>query len=81
MKYGVLTVCFSSSVLNEGDVHGNSEDIADNEQRIKISDATLPYLEHLHKLLLDPPYVRDVSQLFFTGILFILYRYSTIFST
>ncbi|XP_032690827.1 serine/threonine-protein phosphatase 6 regulatory subunit 3-like isoform X3 [Odontomachus brunneus] len=46
----------ANNVLNEGDVHGNSEDVADNEQRIKISDATIPYLEHLHKLLLDPPY-------------------------
>ncbi|XP_011329157.1 serine/threonine-protein phosphatase 6 regulatory subunit 3 isoform X2 [Ooceraea biroi] len=41
---------------NEGDVHGNGEEVADNEQRIKISNAALPYLEHLHKLLLDPPY-------------------------
>lgn len=24
---------------------------------MKISTATLPYLEQLHKLLLDPPYV------------------------
>ncbi|XP_014486158.1 PREDICTED: serine/threonine-protein phosphatase 6 regulatory subunit 3 isoform X2 [Dinoponera quadriceps] len=46
----------ANNALNEGDVHANSEDVADNEQRIKISDATLPYLEHLHKLLLDPPY-------------------------
>ncbi|XP_025163432.1 serine/threonine-protein phosphatase 6 regulatory subunit 3 isoform X5 [Harpegnathos saltator] len=46
----------ANNALNEGDVHIYSEDVADNEQRIKISDATLPYLEHLHKLLLDPPY-------------------------
>ncbi|XP_025993083.1 serine/threonine-protein phosphatase 6 regulatory subunit 3 isoform X2 [Solenopsis invicta] len=48
-------VCNTS---NEGDgiIHGNSEDTADNEQCIKISNAILPYLEHLHKLLLDPPY-------------------------
>ncbi|XP_011636074.1 serine/threonine-protein phosphatase 6 regulatory subunit 3 isoform X2 [Pogonomyrmex barbatus] len=46
----------TSNASNEGDVHGNGEDTTDNEQRIKISNATLPYLEHLHKLLLDPPY-------------------------
>ncbi|XP_029664003.1 serine/threonine-protein phosphatase 6 regulatory subunit 3 isoform X1 [Formica exsecta] len=46
----------ASNVSNEGDIHGNGDDIADNEQRIKISNAILPYLEHLHKLLLDPPY-------------------------
>ncbi|XP_070152721.1 serine/threonine-protein phosphatase 6 regulatory subunit 3 isoform X2 [Polyergus mexicanus] len=46
----------ASNVSNEGDIHGNGDDIADNEQRIKISSAILPYLEHLHKLLLDPPY-------------------------
>ncbi|KAL6256512.1 hypothetical protein P5V15_012625 [Pogonomyrmex californicus] len=46
----------ASNASNEGDVHGNGEDTTDNEQRIKISNATLPYLEHLHKLLLDPPY-------------------------
>lgn len=46
----------TNNTLNEGDVHGNGDDVADNEQRIKISNATLPYLEHLHKLLLDPPY-------------------------
>ncbi|XP_071649616.1 serine/threonine-protein phosphatase 6 regulatory subunit 3 isoform X2 [Temnothorax longispinosus] len=45
-----------SNSSNEGDVHGNGEDTTDNEQCIKISNATLPYLEHLHKLLLDPPY-------------------------
>ncbi|KAG5342120.1 PP6R3 phosphatase, partial [Acromyrmex charruanus] len=46
----------ASNTSNEGDVHGNSEDTTDNEQCIKISNATLPYLEHLHKLLLEPPY-------------------------
>ncbi|KAL6425582.1 hypothetical protein ACFW04_009614 [Cataglyphis niger] len=46
----------ASNVSNEGDIHGNGDEIADNEQRIKISNAILPYLEHLHKLLLDPPY-------------------------
>lgn len=45
-----------SNASNEGDVHGNGEDTTDNEQCIKISNAILPYLEHLHKLLLDPPY-------------------------
>ncbi|XP_077280575.1 phosphatase 6 regulatory subunit 1-like protein fmt isoform X2 [Temnothorax americanus] len=45
-----------SNSSNEGDVHGNGEDTTDNEQCIKISNATIPYLEHLHKLLLDPPY-------------------------
>ncbi|XP_011266913.1 serine/threonine-protein phosphatase 6 regulatory subunit 3 isoform X2 [Camponotus floridanus] len=46
----------ASNVSNEGDIHGNGDEVADNEQRIKISNAILPYLEHLHKLLLDPPY-------------------------
>lgn len=46
----------TNNVSNEGDIHGNGDDVADNEQRIKISNAILPYLEHLHKLLLDPPY-------------------------
>ncbi|CAL1686532.1 unnamed protein product [Lasius platythorax] len=46
----------ASNVSNEGDIHGNGDDVADNEQRIKISNAILPYLEHLYKLLLDPPY-------------------------
>lgn len=46
----------ANNTSNEGDVHGNSEDTTDNEQCIKISNATLPYLEHLHKLLLEPPY-------------------------
>lgn len=41
---------------------GNGEDTTDNEQCIKISNAILPYLEHLHKLLLDPPYVRAASK-------------------
>lgn len=53
--------CFTCiySALNEADVHGNgtSEDMTDNEQRVKISNATIPYLEQLHKLLLDPPVV------------------------
>ncbi|KAG7211282.1 hypothetical protein KM043_010587 [Ampulex compressa] len=48
----------TNTALNEGDVHGNgiTEDVTDNEQRVKISNATLPYLDQLHKLLLDPPY-------------------------
>lgn len=46
----------ASNISNEGDIHGNGDDVADNEQRIKISNAILPYLEQLHKLLLDPPY-------------------------
>ncbi|XP_018400656.1 PREDICTED: serine/threonine-protein phosphatase 6 regulatory subunit 3 isoform X2 [Cyphomyrmex costatus] len=46
----------ASNASNEGDVHGNGEDTTDNEQCIKISNAILPYLEHLHKLLLEPPY-------------------------
>ncbi|KAK2587988.1 hypothetical protein KPH14_004065 [Odynerus spinipes] len=46
-----------NTALNDTDVHGNgTEDMTDNEQRIKISNATIPYLEQLHKLLLDPPY-------------------------
>ncbi|XP_014598395.1 PREDICTED: serine/threonine-protein phosphatase 6 regulatory subunit 3 isoform X1 [Polistes canadensis] len=47
-----------NTALNEVDVHGNgsSEDMTDdNEQCINISNATIPYLEQLHKLLLDPP--------------------------
>ena len=35
---------------------------------MKISTATLPYLEQLHKLLLDPPYVN-------IKLYFILYKY------
>ncbi|KAH0946482.1 hypothetical protein HN011_011282 [Eciton burchellii] len=46
----------ANSPTNEGDVHGNGEDVTDDEQRIKISNAALPYLEYLNKLLLDPPY-------------------------
>jgi len=45
-------------------VHGNGEDVADDEQRIKISNAALPYLEYLNKLLLDPPYVSTVLDIF-----------------
>ncbi|KOC61525.1 Serine/threonine-protein phosphatase 6 regulatory subunit 3 [Habropoda laboriosa] len=43
---------------NEGSVNGNGteEEVTDNEERIKIANATLPYLEQLNKLLLDPPY-------------------------
>lgn len=60
-KYGARYIKIDTifrSVLNEGDVHGNGDDVADNEQRTKISNATVPYLEHFHKLLIDPPYVR-----------------------
>lgn len=40
------------------DNHGNGrEDANDNEQRVKITIATLPYLEKLHNLLIEPPYV------------------------
>ncbi|XP_024944223.1 serine/threonine-protein phosphatase 6 regulatory subunit 3 isoform X2 [Cephus cinctus] len=47
----------ASNVTNEGDVQGigAGEDFTDNKQRTKISIATLPYLEHFHQLLLDPP--------------------------
>lgn len=46
------------SAINEGDIHGNSYgDEVTDEQCLRISNATLPYLEQLHKLLLDPPYV------------------------
>nr|XP_031828128.1 serine/threonine-protein phosphatase 6 regulatory subunit 3-like [Nomia melanderi] len=53
----------SNNALNECDVHGNGtgDEIPDNEQRIKISNATLPYLERLHKVLLDPPYKPPVK--------------------
>lgn len=57
---------------NEGDIHGNGDDVADNEQRIKISNAILPYLEHLYKLLLDPPYVRAASNIFLYKIFYFL---------
>lgn len=56
----LLTVLFwNFSGRNEDSVHGNGieDEITDSEERIKISNATLPYLEQLHKLLLDPPYV------------------------
>lgn len=46
---------FSSS--NEGDDSSICENVTDNEQYVKISNAILPYLEQLHKLLIDPPYV------------------------
>ncbi|CAK9802611.1 Serine/threonine-protein phosphatase 6 regulatory subunit 3 [Anthophora plagiata] len=54
---------------NEGSINGNGieEEVTDNEERIKISNATLPYLEQLHKLLLDPPYKPPVKTT--TGIL------------
>lgn len=46
---------------------------------MKISTATLPYLEQLHKLLLDPPYVNIILYyiIFFKQIYFnfILYKY------
>lgn len=48
---------------------------------MKISTATLPYLEQLHKLLLDPPYVNIIlyyMQYFLNKyilIYFILYKY------
>ncbi|KOX78430.1 Serine/threonine-protein phosphatase 6 regulatory subunit 3 [Melipona quadrifasciata] len=54
---------------NEDSVHGNGieDEITDSEERIKISNATLPYLEQLHKLLLDPPYKPPVKTT--TGVL------------
>ncbi|XP_053971363.1 serine/threonine-protein phosphatase 6 regulatory subunit 3 [Hylaeus anthracinus] len=54
----------ANNALNEGDIHGNGigEEVTDNEQRMKISNATLPYLERLHKLLLDPPYKPPIKQ-------------------
>ncbi|XP_015437682.1 PREDICTED: serine/threonine-protein phosphatase 6 regulatory subunit 3 [Dufourea novaeangliae] len=53
----------ANNAINEGDVHGNGigDEITDNEQRIKISNAILPYLEQLHKLLLEPPYKPPVK--------------------
>ncbi|XP_043248418.1 serine/threonine-protein phosphatase 6 regulatory subunit 3 [Colletes gigas] len=53
----------ANNALNEGDVQGNGigDEVTDNEQRIKISNATLRYLEQLHKLLLDPPYKPPVK--------------------
>ncbi|XP_033183135.1 phosphatase 6 regulatory subunit 1-like protein fmt [Bombus vancouverensis nearcticus] len=54
---------------SEDSVQGNGieDDITDSEERIKISNATLPYLEQLHKLLLDPPYKPPVKTT--TGVL------------
>ncbi|XP_076764338.1 phosphatase 6 regulatory subunit 1-like protein fmt [Xylocopa sonorina] len=53
---------------NEGSVgNGIEDEVADSEERIKISNATLPYLEQLHKLLLDPPYKTPVK--ITTGVL------------
>ncbi|XP_017753161.1 PREDICTED: serine/threonine-protein phosphatase 6 regulatory subunit 3 isoform X2 [Eufriesea mexicana] len=54
---------------NEDSVHGNDieDEIIDSEKRIKISNATLPYLEQFHKLLLDPPYKPPVKTT--TGVL------------
>lgn len=54
---------------NDGSVHGNGteDEVTDSEDRIKISNATLPYLEQLHKLLLDPPYKSPVKTT--TGVL------------
>ncbi|XP_012257302.2 serine/threonine-protein phosphatase 6 regulatory subunit 3 isoform X2 [Athalia rosae] len=48
----------TNNAYNEMDNHGNGggEDSSDNEQRIKISTATLPYLGKLHNLLLEPPH-------------------------
>lgn len=48
----------SNNAFNEMDNHGNGggEDSSDNEQRIKITIATLPYLGKLHNLLIEPPY-------------------------
>jgi len=65
-KYKVqyIIIQIFCSVSNEGDIHGNGDEVADNEQRIKISNAILPYLEHLHKLLLDPPYVTAAFHIF-----------------
>ncbi|XP_076622482.1 phosphatase 6 regulatory subunit 1-like protein fmt isoform X1 [Colletes latitarsis] len=53
----------ANNALNEGDIQGNGigDEVTDNEQRIQISNATLPYLEQLHKLLLDPPYKPPVK--------------------
>lgn len=68
----VITKTFDSS-SNERDVHGNVEDVADNEQRSKIANATLSYLEHLHKLLLDPPHVRTSNILLYRNCLFLNY--------
>ncbi|XP_012342045.1 serine/threonine-protein phosphatase 6 regulatory subunit 3 isoform X1 [Apis florea] len=55
---------------NEDSVHGNGieDEITDSKQlMMKISTATLPYLEQLHKLLLDPPYKPPVKTT--TGVL------------
>lgn len=37
------------------------EDANDNEQRIRITVDTLPYLGKLHNLLIEPPYVSNVT--------------------
>ncbi|XP_029047430.1 serine/threonine-protein phosphatase 6 regulatory subunit 3 isoform X2 [Osmia bicornis bicornis] len=52
----------ANNAINEGDIHGNSYgDEVTDEQCLRISNATLPYLEQLHKLLLDPPYKPPVK--------------------
>jgi len=82
----IITGIFDSA-SNEGDVHGNGEDVADNEQRSKIANATLSYLEHLHKLLLDPPQVRAAlntflcRNFFFLNYIFKLLNYHIYFKT
>lgn len=52
-----------SNGTNEGNQNGmEDEGTTDNaEDRIKMSNATLPYLEQLHKLLIDPPYKPPVK--------------------
>lgn len=57
----------ANNVLNEGDDSSIGEEPTDDEQPLQISYATLPYLEQLHKLLLDPPYKPPVKTT--TGIL------------
>lgn len=41
------------------------DEVAEIEKPTTISNATLPYLEQLHKLLIDPPYVNIWKMIYF----------------
>ena len=57
---------FLGSIVNEGEQGNNAaEDATDKENRVKIQNATLPFLELLQKLLLNPPPVCQLSVVFF----------------
>ncbi|XP_076248326.1 phosphatase 6 regulatory subunit 1-like protein fmt isoform X2 [Calliopsis andreniformis] len=56
----------ANNALNEGDDSSIGEEVVDDKQ-LKISNAILPYLEQLHKLLIDPPYKPPVKTT--TGVL------------